>query len=110
MADKVNHTHCCYCRRKFCETIKELRKTIDHFFPTSRLGFNNEKNKLSCCQECNRWKADKLPKEWLKEVDRFWSRKKSKGLYDSRDYAQIIGSLKHWIATLKHEEISEYRL
>jgi CRISPR/Cas system Type II protein with McrA/HNH and RuvC-like nuclease domain len=106
---EITHTHCCYCRRKFCETIAQLRCTIDHFFPSSRLGKDIALNKLQCCQECNRWKADKLPQDWLKEVERYFSKKKSKGWYDTRDYAQIIGSLKHWIATMKHEEISAFR-
>ena len=110
MIDKVNHTHCCYCRRRFSEIIKHLTRTMDHFFPTSRLGHNKRVNKLQCCHECNQWKADKLPSIWLHEVQVSFDKRKVKGHYQLRDYAQIIGSLKHWIATLKDEIIGEYKL
>jgi hypothetical protein len=103
------HTHCCYCRRKFSDLIPCLKRTKDHFYPSSRLGFDTAENKLQCCLECNQWKADKLPEDWLREVSNYFSRKKKRGNYEVKDFAQIIGSLRHWIMEMKGKKISPYK-
>lgn len=50
---------CQYCGRKF--SAKEL--TLDHVYPKSRLGPDIWENIVTCCKECNQYKADKTPKE-----------------------------------------------
>ena len=53
-----NYT-CQYCGRKF--SAHEL--TLDHVYPKSRLGPDIWENIVTCCKECNQYKADKTPKE-----------------------------------------------
>lgn len=105
---KIEHTHCCYCRRKFNDDIEQLTKTKDHFIPTSRSGNNNE-NVLECCYECNQWKADRMPEYWLNRVEYFQNRKTKHGTYTLIDYKQIIGSIRHWKKFFKGKSISEYK-
>ena len=50
---------CQYCGKKF--PAEEL--TLDHVFPKSRLGPDIWENIVTCCKECNQYKADKTPKE-----------------------------------------------
>ncbi len=50
---------CQYCGRKF--SAKEL--TLDHVYPKSRLGPDIWENIVTCCKDCNQYKADKTPKE-----------------------------------------------
>lgn len=50
---------CQYCGRKF--SYDEL--TLDHVYPKSRLGPDIWENIVTCCKECNQFKADKTPKE-----------------------------------------------
>ena len=50
---------CQYCGRKF--PASEL--TLDHVFPKSRLGPDIWENIVTCCKECNQYKADRTPKE-----------------------------------------------
>jgi len=102
---KMNHTHCCYCRRKFAES---LIRTEDHFIPKSRGGKFAE-NKLQCCIECNGWKADKMPERWLGQVEYFEQKKMKNGNYSVMDYRQIIGSLRHFMKKLKGKRISDYK-
>lgn len=109
MAKKGFHTHCCYCRRRFSETVELLAKTIDHFWPSSRTGKNVIENKLECCLECNRWKADKMPEDWLKIVENLLKRKTWYWTYCRVDYAQIIGSVRHFIKIKKDSKISDYK-
>lgn len=104
------HTHCCYCRRKFSDAEPMLAATIDHFWPSSRTGTNAPENKLKCCRECNQWKADKMPGDWLKLVKWYFERKIRFGLYCRTDYAQIIGSLKHFLKSKKDQDLSDYKL
>jgi hypothetical protein len=106
----IIHTHCCYCRRKFSDTVKMLQRTIDHFYPTSRSGNNNKENKLQCCYECNQWKAARLPNDFLKTVIKHFEIKRRRGTYIFRDFAQIIGSLKYFIKIMKDKNISDYKL
>lgn len=53
-----NHT-CQYCGKKF--PSDDL--TLDHVYPKSRLGPDIWENIVTCCKECNQYKADKTPKE-----------------------------------------------
>lgn len=53
-----NYT-CQYCGEKF--SYSEL--TLDHVYPKSRLGPDIWENIVTCCKECNQYKADKTPKE-----------------------------------------------
>lgn len=109
MAFKVLHTHCCYCRRRFDTQVTELSRTKDHFIPRSRTG-NNSLNILQCCHECNQWKADKMPEEWLKEVERLERQRSRKGTYNIVDYRQIIGSVRHFMKHFKGKIISDYKI
>jgi hypothetical protein len=104
----IKHTRCCYCRRAFNEDDENLKRTKDHFIPSSRMG-NNGENVLQCCQECNRWKGDKMPDFWLKRVVYFENRKTKFGSYTGFDYRQIIGSIKHWMRFFKGKNIGEYK-
>lgn len=106
----IQHTHCCYCRRQFSEEIEYLKRTRDHYIPKSRMGLNNCNNLLQCCHECNTWKKDKMPEHWLREVERLSKKKRKIGNYTLRDYAQIIGSIKHWMREMKGKKISHYKL
>jgi hypothetical protein len=102
----MNHTHCCYCRRRFTD---ENPKTNDHFIPVSRGGKESGSNKLQCCYECNQWKADKLPEYWLGRVEYCEKRKMKINGYSINDYRQIIGSLRHFIKKMSGELISDYK-
>ncbi len=50
---------CQYCGKKF--SASDL--TLDHVYPKSRLGPDIWENLVTCCKECNQYKADKTPKE-----------------------------------------------
>lgn len=50
---------CQYCGQRF--PFSEL--TLDHVFPKSRLGPEIWENMVTCCKECNQYKADRTPKE-----------------------------------------------
>jgi hypothetical protein len=108
--NKGIHTHCCYCRRKFSDTIAHLKATIDHFWPSSRTGYHVAENKLKCCHACNQWKKDMMPGDWLKMVKSYYGLKTKFGEYTQRDFAQIIGSLKHFLKAKKDQNLSDYRL
>jgi 5-methylcytosine-specific restriction endonuclease McrA len=103
-------THCCYCRRPFSRSVAELSKTDDHFYPTSRGGLNSVDNRIACCFECNQWKGDRLPADFLKIVERAFKKNWKQGTYCKRDLAQVIGSLKHYIDIKKVQHISNYKL
>lgn len=47
---------CVYCQKK-------PSNTVDHVFPRSRGGSNNEANLVGCCLKCNEFKGDRTPKE-----------------------------------------------
>ena len=105
---KYKHTKCSYCRRSFSEEVAHLKRTKDHFMPISR-GGNNAENILQACQECNCWKADKMPDFWLSGVLYLSKRKSIKGNYTLCDYRQIIGSIKHWVKFFKGKKIGTYK-
>jgi len=104
----ILHSRCCYCRRRFDENDDNLKRTKDHFIPSSRTGINGE-NILQCCTECNKWKADKMPDFWLDKVLYLENKRTLIGSYSLMDYRQIIGSIKHWIKYFKGSKISEYK-
>ena len=76
--------------------------------PVSR-GGNNGENILYSCQECNRWKADKMPEAWLNRVQRLEKKRTLFGTYTLFDYRQIIGSIKHWSRHFKGRKIGDYK-
>lgn len=51
---------CQYCGTK---ELSGNRLTIDHVIPRSRGGRNDFDNTVTCCKQCNNWKADKTPRE-----------------------------------------------
>jgi hypothetical protein len=104
----IKHTKCCYCRRTFNDEEENLKRTKDHFIPTSRTGTGSE-NVLECCQECNLWKADKMPDFWLNRVLYLEDKRSLYGSYTLFDYRQIIGSIKHWMKFFKGKKISAYK-
>lgn len=53
-----NYT-CQYCGKK----LNQSELTLDHVYPKSRLGPDIWENIVTCCKECNQYKADKTPKE-----------------------------------------------
>ena len=106
---KINHSHCCYCRRKFVDGDALLHKTKDHFYPSSRLGNNTQENKLESCWECNHWKDDKFPEAWLSIVEMIFKKESAYGSYRQKDFAMIIGSLRYWIKRMKGKKISQYK-
>jgi len=50
---------CQYCGKKF--SASEL--TLDHVYPKSRFGPDIWENIVTCCKECNQYKANRTPKE-----------------------------------------------
>ena len=50
---------CQYCGKK----LPPSELTLDHVYPKSRLGPDIWENIVTCCKECNQYKADKTPKE-----------------------------------------------
>lgn len=109
MEPNINYTRCCYCRRHFSEEVEHLKKTKDHFIPSSRTGKNGE-NILPSCKECNQFKADKMPEVWLKRVLHLEKKRTLIGNYTLFDYRQIIGSIKHWVKQFKGKgNISDYK-
>lgn len=106
--NKILHTHCCYCRRKFSDTVPNLKRTRDHFIAKSRTGKNGE-NILQCCKECNTFKADKTPSQFLEIVTEHFQRKIIYGTYTIRNYAEIMGSIKHFIKHFKNKSVSDYK-
>jgi 5-methylcytosine-specific restriction endonuclease McrA len=57
---------CVYCKRAFNENYVD--KTKDHVIPLSKGGLDRKENRRTCCYECNQWKGDKMPNNWLKEI------------------------------------------
>ena len=50
---------CQYCGKK----LHSSELTLDHVYPKSRFGPDIWENIVTCCKECNQYKADKTPKE-----------------------------------------------
>lgn len=66
---------CRYCHQTFESSNTDLWKTKDHIIPVSKGGYDNKENRVPCCYNCNQWKADKMPEDWLKEV-KAWAKKR----------------------------------
>jgi hypothetical protein len=66
---------CRYCHQLFEPYNIDLLKTKDHIIPLSKGGYDIKENRVPACFNCNQWKSDKLPEEWLKEV-KVWAKKK----------------------------------
>lgn len=82
-------TDCCaYCERSFCEIIPAQNRVVitkDHIIPISRGGVNRHFNRAKVCFYCNSCKADKLPSEFLKIIDKHIRRGRRLGrIPDSR--------------------------
>jgi 5-methylcytosine-specific restriction endonuclease McrA len=50
----VDLSVCAYCKTK----IDEYSRTVDHLFPKSRGGKLSNSNKVPCCGDCNKLKAN----------------------------------------------------
>lgn len=76
-----NYT-CQYCGKKL--TYSDL--TLDHVYPKSRLGPDIWENIVTCCKECNQYKADKTPKEAGMKLLRRPYRPKEKFSFEMQKY------------------------
>ena len=74
---------CQYCGKKF--PASEL--TLDHVFPKSRLGPDIWENIVTCCKDCNQYKADKTPKEAGMKLLRRPFRPKEYFKYEMKKYS-----------------------
>lgn len=103
---------CRYCKQPFESTDIDLRKTKDHIIPLSKGGLDVKENRVPCCHNCNQWKDDKTPDEWLKEV-RTWAKRQ----VDNPKYtvAQIGLMVSNILSVVKYakennKKISTYRI
>lgn len=86
-----NYT-CQYCGRKF--SAKEL--TLDHVYPKSRLGPDIWENIVTCCKECNQYKADKTPKEAGMKLMRRPFRPKDYFKFEIQKYSEDSNYWQQW--------------
>lgn len=56
-------------RCTYCERTYKGNETWDHFIAQSRGGKNSWQNKVRCCSECNKHKANLLPEEWIEKLE-----------------------------------------
>lgn len=100
---------CCYCNRPFDEN--NVDKTKDHVIPVSKGGLNVPENKRPCCYNCNQWKKDLMPDEWLdKLVALVKSGKKIYEPHDRNTVGRMIGNLKRVLNEIRQhkKKVSEY--
>lgn len=100
---------CCYCGRGFDESYVD--KTKDHVIPVSRGGLNTPQNKRPCCHDCNQWKKDLMPDEWLDRlIELVRSGKKIYEPHDKNTVGRMIGNLKRVINEIKQnkKKVSTY--
>ncbi len=83
---------CQYCGRKF--NAKEL--TLDHVYPKSRLGPDIWENIVTCCKECNQYKADKTPKEAGMKLMKRPCRPKDYIKFEMQKYSDDSGYWEQW--------------
>lgn len=110
-AHKGNKAHietikkvCRYCRRNFLENF--IDKTKDHIIPVSKGGLNIKENKVPCCYDCNQWKKDKMPEDWLKELQAIIKKEKRIKLpYDKNMVGLMIGNLKSVINLIQKSKV-----
>lgn len=67
MSDDSNF--CCYCGVEFNQLNRRKQKTKDHLIPVSKGGVNSTYNKKNCCGHCNTRKSNKIPHDWLIELE-----------------------------------------
>lgn len=93
---------CRYCGRSFDDYIS---KTKDHVIPVSKGGLDRKENRRPCCYDCNQWKSDKMPKDWLDElVGLARGKKEIRPPYNENMVGKMIGSLKSVMAELKQNK------
>ena len=64
---------CCYCGRRMNKVFGHpCFETIDHVYPRANGGTNYFLNRLPCCLECNRMKADNSLEYFLEQVFSYW--------------------------------------
>lgn len=83
---------CQYCGQKF----KAVDLTLDHVYPKSRLGPDIWENIVTCCKECNQYKADKTPKEAGMKLMRRPYRPKEYIKFEMQKYAFDDGYWDQW--------------
>ena len=83
---------CQYCGRKF--SAKEL--TLDHVYPKSRLGPDIWENIVTCCKDCNQYKADKTPKEAGMKLMKRPSRPKDYIKFEMQKYSDNSRYWEQW--------------
>lgn len=86
-----NYT-CQYCGKKF--NAKEL--TLDHVYPKSRLGPDIWENIVTCCKDCNQYKADKTPKEAGMKLMKRPSRPKDYIKFEMQKYSDNSRYWEQW--------------
>lgn len=101
---------CRYCKRGFDHYVE---KTQDHVVPVSRGGYNKKENRVPCCYDCNQFKKDKTPKDWLDEL-KILAKKPNKirPPYDIHAIGRMIHNLKKVIEEAKdnNNKVSEYKI
>lgn len=106
--DRKNKESCYYCRCK----LNHQTLTIDHIIPSSRGGNSTSYNKLSSCHRCNNVKADYLPTEFLKFLQKMKRRKNYRYQLDELTINIMIGSVRRLIKSKKEilNKMSRYSL
>ena len=67
--------------------FEEHELTLDHVYPKSRFGPDIWENIVTCCKECNQFKADKTPKEAGMKLLRRPYRPKEYFVYEMKKYS-----------------------
>jgi len=101
---------CRYCHRSF--EVHDLEKTKDHIIPVSRGGLDRKENRVPACYNCNQWKADKMPEDWLKEVKTWAKRQVDNPQYTIAQIGLMVSNIKAVIKYAKENEkkVSMYRV
>ena len=74
---------CAYCKT----SLDEYSRTVDHLFPKSRGGKLSNSNKVPCCGDCNKMKANMSAPEFVKAIS-------SLIYYENLKYKESISRLK----------------
>ena len=66
---------CFWCQRWTFEPSEapgdpKRRRTLDHFVPSSLGGADEDDNLVIACYDCNSERGNRMPDEWLAELDR----------------------------------------
>lgn len=103
-----NKDHCFYCERIFSDSLPPdyilhgipLLRTRDHIIPLSKGGSNHYSNKVACCHQCNKLKADNMPEDFIILLHLKASNKNFHG-YTKKDFYKIIANTITLIETIK---------